>query len=126
MALAGASQLLAGAALLPVALSMPMPGQPSVLTWVTMLMFSLSCSALAYILYYRLIKDIGPTRTFTVTFLVPVFAMAWGALLLGEPVHAHMVVGGIIIVASTLLVLGLNPLAWFRGRPASAGGGRDG
>ena len=48
---------------------------------------------LAYILYFRLIQNIGSTRALTVTFLVPIFAMLWGRLFLSEPITASMVFG---------------------------------
>ena len=66
--------------------------------------FALLCSALAYVIYYKLIADVGPTRALTVTFLIPVFAMLWGALLIGEPVTLSMAAGALIILAGTFLV----------------------
>ena len=44
------------------------------------------CSAVAYVLYFRLIADIGPTRAMTVTFLMPALGLVWGALFLDETV----------------------------------------
>jgi drug/metabolite transporter (DMT)-like permease len=73
---------------------------------------SLLCSAAAYLIYFRLITDIGPTRTFTVTFLIPVFGTLWGALFLDEPVGLSTLAGGAVIVIATALVLevGRRPL----------------
>ena len=110
MAIAGTSQLLAGVALLPISVFIPMRAPPLPSTWAIATLFSLLCSAVAYILYYRLMEDIGPTRTFTVTFLVPVFAMIWGVLLLAEPVRLHMMIGAALVIGSTMLVLELKPL----------------
>ncbi len=62
---------------------------------------ALLCSALAYLLYYRLIADIGPTRALTVTFLIPLFGMLWGALILGETITWPMVAGCLLILAGT-------------------------
>jgi len=53
----------------------------------------------------RLIADVGPTRTFTVTFLIPVFGTLWGALFLDEPVGMSTLAGGAVIVIATVLVL---------------------
>ncbi len=108
MALAGTSQLLSGLVLLPIALSVPMRATPSPTIWAIALVFSLLCSAVAYILYYGLMESVGPTRTLTVTFLIPVFAMFWGVVLLGEPVRLHMILGGAIVIFSTMLVLGFK------------------
>ena len=66
---------------------------------------SLVCSAAAYLLYFRLVADVGPTKTFTVTFLIPVFGILWGAVFLGEPVGLSTLAGGAVIVIATALVL---------------------
>ncbi len=75
---------------------------------VAVLGISLLCSAAAYLIYFRLIADIGPTRTFTVTFLIPVFGTLWGALFLGEPVGLSTLAGGAVIIAATAMVLELG------------------
>jgi drug/metabolite transporter (DMT)-like permease len=70
----------------------------------TVVAFAFLCSAVGYIIYYRLIADVGPTRALTVTFLVPVFAMLWGLPFLGETVTWSMGLGAAIILAGTFLV----------------------
>lgn len=69
-----------------------------------MAVFALLCSALAYAIYYKLIADVGPTRALTVTFLIPVFGMLWGVLLIGERITASMATGALIILSGTFLV----------------------
>jgi drug/metabolite transporter (DMT)-like permease len=71
-----------------------------------LLALALLCSAVAYTIYYRLMRDVGPTRAFTVTFLTPGFGMLWGVLFLGEPVTAWMLVGFALVVLGTLTVGG--------------------
>ncbi|MBS0337937.1 MAG: DMT family transporter [Proteobacteria bacterium] len=66
---------------------------------------SLLCSAVAYLLYFRLIDDLGPTRTMTVAFLIPLFAVLWGRVFLGEAIGAGTIVGGITVLAATALVI---------------------
>jgi drug/metabolite transporter (DMT)-like permease len=74
-------------------------------------------SALATVLYMRLIQQIGPTRSMTVTFLIPVFGIFWSALLLDEPVTAPMVGACALVLAGTALVL-VGQRAATRARPA--------
>jgi drug/metabolite transporter (DMT)-like permease len=62
------------------------------------------CTSLAFLLYFYLLAEIGALRTQTVTYLIPVFGMAWGALFLDEPITRGMVVGLGVILASVLLV----------------------
>jgi drug/metabolite transporter (DMT)-like permease len=72
------------------------------------------CTALAYLLYFRLLARVGPARAVTVTYLVPMFATVWGALLLGEVFTLRMGLGGAIVLAGTALATGL----WQPGRRA--------
>jgi drug/metabolite transporter (DMT)-like permease len=87
---------------------LPAPPPAAAFTWqvtLAVLGISLLCSAAAYLIYFRLIADVGPTRTFTVTFLIPVFGTLWGALFLGETVGLSTLAGGGVIVIATALVL---------------------
>lgn len=69
-----------------------------------LLALALLSTTVAYVLYFHLIATIGPTRTTTVTYLIPVFGTAWGALFLGERVTPGSVAGLAIILASVLLM----------------------
>ncbi|MCO4892512.1 DMT family transporter [Cupriavidus sp. WGtm5] len=73
--------------------------------WAAMLGLGTLCTALAYILYYRLIADLGPVRSLTVTFLIPPFGMVWGALFLGEALSWAHAAGGALIGMAVWLVL---------------------
>ena len=64
------------------------------------------CTALAYILFFRLIANVGPARTLTVTFVVPVFGVLYGTLLLGEPFGGRRVAAAAVIVAGLVLMNG--------------------
>ncbi len=80
---------------------------PGLHAWLAVLALGVVCSGVAYILYFRLIERAGPARALTVTFLVPVFAMTYGALLLGESVSQWTLVCGAIILLGTALSTGL-------------------
>jgi len=105
MAVAGGSQLLGGLALLPfVAIAPPHASAVDARVALIVVAFALLCSAIAYGIYYKLIADVGPTKALTVTFLIPVFAMVWGLLFLGETITWSMILGAVIILAGTFLV----------------------
>ena len=60
----------------------------------------------AYLLYFFLLKNVGPTRTASVTFLVPVFGSVWAILFLNETFSLGMLAGLAIILVSVALVVG--------------------
>jgi drug/metabolite transporter (DMT)-like permease len=73
--------------------------------WLSLLGLGLVCTALAYILYFRLLSSIGPVKSMTTTFLIPPFGVLWGALLLDEPLGMAHLYGGVLIAAALWLVL---------------------
>jgi drug/metabolite transporter (DMT)-like permease len=75
-----------------------------------LLVVGVLCTGVAYILYFKLIETAGPARALTVTFLVPVFAIAYGVLFLGESVTAWMLLSGAVILLGTSLSSGLVKL----------------
>jgi drug/metabolite transporter (DMT)-like permease len=105
VALSTATLVVASLSIAPFLSSPPPAGafSPPVITAV--LGVSLLCSALAFVLYFRLLADLGPTRTQTITFLIPVFGVLWGAIFLGEPVGAGTVAGGLTVLAAMVLVI---------------------
>ncbi|TDR39754.1 threonine/homoserine efflux transporter RhtA [Tahibacter aquaticus] len=64
----------------------------------------LVCTAVAFVVYFRLLRDAGPERATTVTFLVPVFAQIWGAVFLHEPITAASLAGLGLVMLAVLLV----------------------
>lgn len=71
--------------------------------WASLAGLGLLCTALAYVMFFRLIQRIGPSRALTVTFLIPIFGMLWGALWLGEAITTTMVLATGIIAWGTWL-----------------------
>ncbi len=82
-------------------------GMPGMKAWLAVIMVGVLCTGVAYVLYFRLIDQLGPARAVTVTFVVPVFAMLYGGLFLGEAVTGWMLFCGAIIVCGTALSTGL-------------------
>ncbi len=76
-----------------------------------MLGLALLSTALAYLIYFRLIENVGPTSTVTVTLLVPVFGLLFGVLLLGEPFGSGTIAGLALILCSVVLITGVRPSA---------------
>jgi len=102
--MAVATQAWAAVALLPLLPLLPPPAAPSLATLANLLALGVLASGVAFILYFRLITDVGATRALTVTFLIPVFAFAWGLLFLGETLSGLEVGGSLLILAGTVLV----------------------
>jgi drug/metabolite transporter (DMT)-like permease len=80
---------------------------PSLQAWGALVVMAVLCTAVAYVLYFRLIESAGPSRALTVTFMIPVFAIIYGALFLDENITLWMVVCGCVIVCGTALSSGL-------------------
>lgn len=73
--------------------------------WLSLLALGLLCTSVAYVLYFRLIADLGPLKALTVTFLIPPFGVLWAWWLLGEAASlAHLVGGGLIALALWLVL----------------------
>lgn len=92
---------------LPFAVPHQMPTPTIVAAVVALALLSTAC---AYLLYFRLIQNVGSTKALTVGYLIPVFAVFWGALLLAEPVTRSTAVGGSLVLLGTAIANDLfNP-----------------
>ncbi|MDE1183854.1 DMT family transporter [Paraburkholderia sp.] len=84
------------------------PSTPiSMRAWGAVLGLGVACTGIAYLLFFRLIAAVGPARTITVTFVIPIFGILWGALFLGETVSPGMLEGCAVILAGTALATGV-------------------
>lgn len=101
--LLGASAVL----LLPASASIPetAPALSAILFLVALILLSTS---FAYLIYFYLLSNVGPTHTASVTFLVPIFGTVWGIIFLKEPFSIGMLVGMLIILLSVGLVIGVG------------------
>ena len=114
MGVATGSQTAGALIVLPFAVAFWPETLPSAKAWLAAVLLAVLATAFALILYFRLIARLGGQKASTVTFLIPVFAVAWGAVFLGETVTLPMALGGAIVLAGTALTLGLR--LW-RGKP---------
>ena len=99
------SQFTAALALAPLLPFASIPGPVSTVVMLNVVALAVLSTAVAYLIYFRLIADIGPGGALTVTFLIPLFGVLWGFLFLGEPLTSNLLAGGALIVAGTALAL---------------------
>ena len=89
------------------------PSQPvSATAWGAVAAVALLCTAIAYIIFFHIIEKAGPSRALTVTFLVPVFALVYGSVFLGEVITPWMIGCGVVIICGTALSTGLMRVRW--------------
>jgi drug/metabolite transporter (DMT)-like permease len=120
-ATSAACRQLAAAVLLAVPALLWWPAAPPTPhAWLAAGLLAIFATGFAYILYFRLIANAGPTNAVAVTYLIPLFAVLWGGVFLDERVTVPIVVGCAVIFLGTALATGvLAPLR--RRRAAGAG-----
>lgn len=97
-------QLGASVLLLPLAILFRPSEAPTASAVYSVLALAVLCTSLAYLIFFRLMNQVGPLKTLSVTFLVPVFGVLWGSLFLEEQVHVNTVIGLAVILSSITLV----------------------
>lgn len=118
LGMAAGSQLFASLVLFPLTPFALPDAWPPRTALLSTLALGFACTALAYLIYFRLIVNIGPVKALTVTFLVPIFGILWGRLFIGEPITLSTLAACAVILAGTALVTGL-PLRLPRKDPRS-------
>ena len=103
------SFLFGGLLTLPLLFVVPIPTAPRPVDFGYLVLLGGVCSALAYVLYFRLVADLGATKAISVEFVVTVVAVLVGSFVLGERLSVVQVAGAVIIVTGCALVLGLVP-----------------
>lgn len=107
LANATGSQLGAAVALTPFTIAYWPAVMPGLAAWLAVIAMAVLSTALAYVIYFRLIASVGATRAITVTFLIPVTGMFWGWIFLAEAVTWNMAAGTVVILVGTALTTGL-------------------
>ena len=107
LAVAAGSQLV-GAALLVIPAVFAWPATPpSLSAWLVVAALSFVCTGLALLMYFRLIAHAGPANAISVTYLIPVFAIAWGSLFLDEAITWPLLAGCAVVFLGTALATGI-------------------
>lgn len=97
--------------LLPLCLFFPIRTAPDIEISIAVLLLGIVCTGIAYILYFRLIVEVGATSALSVTFLVPVFGILWGYFFLDEQIGFNTLLGSTLVISGTMFVTGLTPKA---------------
>jgi len=108
LGMAVGSQLWASVVIVPVLPFAWPAAHPSIAVLTCAAMLGLLSTAMAFVLFYRLVVDVGPARALSVMFLTPIFGVIWSALFLGEHLGAEKVVACAIILAGTSFVTGTS------------------
>lgn len=101
----------------PAALLLPMQAIPAAHEWAAVAALAVICTGVAYLIFFRLIQDVGPMQALSVTFLIPVFGVLWGVLLLDEKIGWNTLAGGALVLCGTALANGVVKI----GRVRAAG-----
>jgi drug/metabolite transporter (DMT)-like permease len=84
------------------------PATPaSAQSWGAVIALGVACTGVAYMLFFHLIAVTGPARAITVTFVIPVFGILWGAVFLGEAISLGMIAACAVILVGTALATGM-------------------
>lgn len=94
---------------LPLLLAVPVPTMPELGDFAYLLISACVMSALTYVLYFRLVGNVGPTKAISVEFVVTVIAVLVGAVFLKEQLSLIQFVGAAIIISGCALVLSSRP-----------------
>ena len=94
---------------LPVALLTGAPHVPALDGAISLFAVGVLSTALAWPVFFRVLRRTTPTAASTVTFIVPAFALSWGSIVLAEPVGLGLLAGFALILVSLMLVLGIGP-----------------
>ncbi len=110
------SQVSASILLVPLALFFWPKHSVAPSTWAYVAALGVICTGFAYVLFFRLVERFGAAYAASVTFLIPIFGMIWGAAFLGETITPAMIAGCAIVLFGTALAS--EKLGWMLTRSA--------
>ena len=96
--------------LAPFALVQLPDSAPPAKAWLAVVALGVLGSGIAYLLYFAIIASAGASRAILVTYLVPAFALVYGAVFLDEAITAVALTGLVLVLAGTALATGVARL----------------
>jgi drug/metabolite transporter (DMT)-like permease len=110
LALACGSQMGSALFLLPFSYWFKPEIMPAATSWFAVIILGIVCTGIAFILYFRLIANVGVHKTMSVTYLIPFFGILWGMLFLSEQLTMIMLAGGLLILTGVSFTTGVLKL----------------
>lgn len=102
-AIAAGSQIFTAIVLAPLAIYHFPSQMPSASAWGSALTLAFLCTGVAYVMYFDLISKIGASRSMTVGYLVPLFGIFWGLVILDESLSFTALAGGSLILLGVMM-----------------------
>jgi drug/metabolite transporter (DMT)-like permease len=93
--------------ILPLLPFIPIRTAPTTEIFFSVVAIGVLCTGVAYLLYFNLIAKIGAASTLSVTFLIPVFGIFWGHMILDEAIGWNTLFGTILVFSGTIMVTGM-------------------
>lgn len=106
MVVATGSQLYSSLVLVPLAMATWPETNPSFTAWSSTLVLGVACTGYAFYMYFKMIAEQGITKTLSVTYLIPLFAILWGHLFLDEVIEFRTILGGCFILLGVAFTTG--------------------
>lgn len=101
--------LCGGLLTLPLLIFVPVPTVPRPVDYLYLVLLAVTMSAICYVLYFRMVAELGATKAISVEFVVTVVAVLIGAVVLKETLSLMQILGSVVIIAGCMLVLDLVP-----------------
>ncbi len=107
-AIACGSQFFTALMLLPLVLMNLPTSIPSTNAFISAIVLAFMCTGLAYVLYFDLIAKVGASKAITVGYLVPLFGVLWGYVILNETLSNAELLGGACILIGVMLATNIH------------------
>ena len=109
LAITTGSLLFSSVLLLPFSIQSLPDDRPGVYAWMAVMALGIGCTALAYLMFYRLIALIGSEQTIMTAYLIPLFSLMWGYLFLSESITAFTLLGCLLVLLGVGMTTGKLP-----------------